>query len=155
MQVFRLARRKYAQHLDGQGAALFGGRWNSVGRPVVYTAQHRSLAVLEYRVNNPLPVQDLLMITIEVPQDSQQQISLDELPQDWAHYAFESPCARLGDQWLTQQESLLLSVPSAVVALEQNILINPLHPMMDQVKVLDALPFMIDQRMYNPDDLAE
>ena len=56
MHVYRLARREYAQHLDGQGAALFGGRWNAVGQPVIYTAQHRSLAVLEYRVNNPLPV---------------------------------------------------------------------------------------------------
>lgn len=148
MQVYRLARRKYAQHLDGQGAALFGGRWNSVGQPVVYSAQHRSLAVLEYRVNNPLPAQDLLMITIKVPADSQQQITLDELPEEWARYAFENPCARLGDQWLAEGKALLLRVPSAVVTLENNVLVNPLHPMMDQVKILDASPFMVDERMY-------
>ena len=148
MQVFRLAGRKYAKSLDGQGAALFGGRWNSVGQPVVYTAQHRSLAVLEYRVNNPLPTQDLLMITLEVPSDDMQQTTVDELSQDWSHYRFESPCARIGDQWLERQSSLLLSVPSAVVPLEYNVLINPLHPDIDQVRVLDALPFLIDQRMY-------
>ena len=152
MQVYRLTRRTYAMHLDGQGAALFGGRWNSAGHPLVYTAQHRSLAVLEYRVNNPLPVQDLLMITIDVPVNSIQHITLNDLPADWAHYAFESPSARLGDQWLTQRESLLLSVPSAIVVQEHNILINPLHPNINQVKVLDTLPFLIDQRMYRPDD---
>ena len=148
MQVYRLARRPYATHLDGQGAALFGGRWNSVGQPVVYTARHRSLAVLEYRVNNPLPVQDLLMVTVEVPDDSLQRITQDDLPVDWARYAFESPCAQLGDQWLTQRQSLLLEVPSAVVILEHNVLINPLHPMMNQSKVLDASPFIVDARMY-------
>ncbi len=92
------------------------------------------------------------MITIQVPEDSLQRIALKDLPTDWAHYTFESPSARLGDQWLTQRESLLLSVPSAVVAQEHNILINPLHPSMNQVKVVDALPFLIDRRMYHPDD---
>lgn len=154
MQVYRLARRKYARHLDGQGAALFGGRWNSIGQPVVYTAQHRSLAVLEYRVNNPLPVQDLLMITIEVPTDSQDQIALDELPEDWSRYAFENPCARLGDQWLAERKTLLLSVPSAVVTMENNVLINPLHPLMVQVNIIDVSPFMVDERMYDIDDMT-
>ena len=150
MQLYRLARRKYAQSLDGQGAALYGGRWNSVGRPVVYTAEHRSLAVLEYRVNNPLPVADLLIITLEVPDDSQQSLSWEELPEGWAQYAHKSLCAPLGDEWLSKQETLLLRVPSAVVVQEHNVLINPLHPQMNQVKVVDALPFMIDERMYEP-----
>lgn len=148
MQVYRLARRKYAQHLDGQGAALYGGRWNSVGQPVVYTAQHRSLAVLEYRVNNPLPVPDLLMIAIEVPADSLLAITPDELPTDWTYAAFENPFARLGDEWLAGKKTLLLSVPSAVVTLENNVLINPQHSEMKQVKVVDISPFMVDARMY-------
>ena len=67
MLVYRLVRRPYASQLDGYGAALFGGRWNSVGLPVIYTAQHRSLAVLEYRVNNPNPVSDLMMGSLGVP----------------------------------------------------------------------------------------
>ena len=63
-------------------------------------------------------------------------------------YAYESLCAPLGDEWLSGQESLLLRVPSAIVAHEHNVLINPLHEAMKLVKVVDALPFMIDQRMY-------
>ena len=43
---------------------------------------------------------------------------------------------------------MLLRVPSVVVAQKYNVLINPLHPAMKQVKVVDALPFMIDERMY-------
>ncbi len=152
MHLYRLARRKYAQSLDGQGAALYGGRWNSVGRPVVYTAEHRSLAVLEHRVNNPLPVADILIVTLDVPDDSQRSISLKELPSDWAAYAYQSLCAPMGDEWLSSQETLTFRVPSAVVAQENNVLINPLHPAMRQVKVTDASPFIIDQRMYGAED---
>ena len=149
MQVYRLARRPYATQLDGQGAALFGGRWNSVGQPVVYTARHRSLAVLEYRVNNPLPVQDLIMVTVEVPEDSLQRIALRDLPADWMRYTLGGLCPKLGDRWLTERRSLLLEVPSAVVAQEHNVLINPLHPMMNRSKVLDVSPFLVDRRMYS------
>ncbi|MGD1891293.1 MAG: RES family NAD+ phosphorylase [Cyclobacteriaceae bacterium] len=153
MLVYRLVRRPYAQQLDGRGAALFGGRWNSVGLPVVYTAQHRSLAVLEYRVNNPLPVPDLMMVALELPDNSLHQVPLSDLPDNWTSYSFESPCANLGDRWLKSQETLLLQVPSVVVPQEHNILINPLHPLTDQVRVLDILPFMIDTRMYEPEDI--
>jgi RES domain-containing protein len=148
MLVYRLVRRPYAQQLDGRGAALFGGRWNSVGLPVVYTAQHRSLAVLEYRVNNPLPTPDLMMASLELPDHSLREVLFGDLPENWTSYSFESPCAYLGDQWLKSQETLVLQVPSVVVPEEHNILINPLHPLMNQVRVLDSLPFMIDARMY-------
>ncbi|WKN42903.1 RES family NAD+ phosphorylase [Tunicatimonas pelagia] len=152
MVVYRLVRRPYANQLDGRGAALFGGRWNSMGSPVIYTAQHRSLAVLEYRVNNPLPVPDLMMVSVEVPGNNVTQIAIADLPKDWASYSFESPCAHLGDQWVQSQETLLLQVPSVVVPQEHNILINPIHPQMKQVKVLDVLPFIIDARIYYPND---
>jgi len=130
--------------LDGQGAALFGGRWNSVGKPLIYTAEHRSLAVLEYRVNNPLPLTDLIMLTLEVPENSTISVVQHQLPKDWKAYTFESICAPLGDRWLDEQKSLLLRVPSAIVPEEFNVLLNPLHPMMAEVKVADALPFVID-----------
>jgi len=148
MLVYRLVRRPYAQQVDGRGAALFGGRWNSVGLPVVYTAQHRSLAVLEYWVNNPLPVPDLMMVSLELPDDSLREVPLNDLPDNWTSYSFESPCAYLGDQWLKSQETLLLQVPSVVVPQEHNILINLAHPLKNRVRELDSLPFIIDVRMY-------
>ncbi len=148
MQVYRLVRREFALNLDGKGASLFGGKWNSAGLPVIYTALHRSLAVLEYRVNNPLPVRDLLMVTLEVPDHSAQSVFADQLLVDWVKYSFDSPCVRIGEQWLSSHETLLLKVPSAVVPQEHNILINPQHPFIKEVKMLDALPFLIDTRMY-------
>ena len=152
MLLYRLVRRPYAQQLDGRGGALFGGRWNSVGLPVIYAAQHRSLAVLEYRVNNPLPVPDLTMVSIELPENSLQQFKIPDLPSNWASYSYNNPCAHLGDQWIKNQETLLLQVPSVVVPQEYNSIINPLHPQMKQVRVLDILPFMIDSRMHQAGD---
>jgi RES domain-containing protein len=70
MQAWRLARRPYAA-LDGEGARLHGGRWNSPGRPLVYLASHLSLAVLEVCVNLDLPPElfpnDHVAIAVEIP----------------------------------------------------------------------------------------
>ncbi len=35
---------------DGEGARLFGGRWNSPGVPAVYASESRALALLEVLV---------------------------------------------------------------------------------------------------------
>ncbi|MDF9797379.1 RES domain-containing protein [Catalinimonas alkaloidigena] len=148
MLVFRLVRQAYARQLDGKGAALFGGRWNSVGRPLLYTAEHRSLAVLEYRVNNPLPLKDLIMVTLEAPEHAIKTVNTQDLNSHWRAYAPENECAAIGDQWLESQESLMLRVPSAIVPQENNVLINPLHNSMREVKILDATPFLIDHRLY-------
>lgn len=149
MLVYRLVRQPYARQLTGEGAALFGGRWNSVGHPVIYASEYRSLAVLEYRANNPLPIQDLMMLALNVPDTSMQEITIDSLPESWQKYSYESPVAHLGDEWLTQQTSLMLKVPSAIVPEEFNVLINPLHPLMSEVQIEALLPFLIDSRMYS------
>ena len=49
-RVFRVCRARYAR-LDGTGAQLAGGRWNSPGRAVVYMAESIALAVVENLVH--------------------------------------------------------------------------------------------------------
>lgn len=66
MHIARICRAKYPG-LDGAGAALAGGRWNSPGTHVVYTSSCGALAVLEYRVNTLEDPRDLLLYTIEIP----------------------------------------------------------------------------------------
>ncbi len=46
MICYRVVRRKY-DNLSGQGAKLFGGRFNPPGIPAVYSSQSIALAVLE------------------------------------------------------------------------------------------------------------
>ena len=48
--VWRICRRPFAD-LSGDGARLYGGRWNTPGRPLIYAAETAALAVLEVRVH--------------------------------------------------------------------------------------------------------
>ena len=46
--VWRITTRRFVESaFSGEGARLFGGRWNRPGQPLVYTAESRSLALLE------------------------------------------------------------------------------------------------------------
>ena len=49
-RIYRVCRARYAR-LDGEGAKLVGGRWNSPGRAVVYMAESVALAVIENLVH--------------------------------------------------------------------------------------------------------
>jgi RES domain-containing protein len=69
MEVFRIARCHYIDDLSGTGGRLFGGRWNSKGWPVLYTASSRSLAAMEALAHIPpknLPP-DFCIATIHIP----------------------------------------------------------------------------------------
>lgn len=124
--VHRIASTRH-DFLDGKGAALFGGRWNSPGNRVVYTAEHLSLAMLEYLANAgrfALPV-GYGRIEISLPEGtSAEKVLVGEQAEE-----DRSSTASRGDDWLARRSSLLLFVPSVVLGgLESNILINPLHP---------------------------
>ena len=50
--IYRIVKEKRADTaMDGNGARLYGGRWNSIGRPVVYVAGSESLAILKILVH--------------------------------------------------------------------------------------------------------
>jgi RES domain-containing protein len=148
MRVWRIARGCYAP-LDGEGARLNGGRWNSAGRPVVYTAQTAALAVLEVLVwTDPEDVpDDLRLFEIELPDGAAaEQVNAADLPRSWMEPG--SPeCAAAGDRWLADAASLALAVPSAVLPEERNLLINPRHPDAARVRVAESRPFAFDLRL--------
>lgn len=149
MKLWRLARAKY-QQLDGEGARLNGGRWNSEGYPVVYAASSAPLAVLELLVHvevEDLPT-DLVLVEISVPDDvGITEVRLDQLPSDWNSMPDHPDCVQLGDEWVASSGTLLLGVPSAVMPRESNVLINPEHPEMGRVKVAAQEPFTFDARL--------
>ncbi|HEX2078440.1 MAG TPA: RES family NAD+ phosphorylase [Longimicrobium sp.] len=149
MRLWRITRRAY-QALDGEGARLYGGRWNAEGVAVVYTSATLSLAALEYLVHvqiEDVPV-DLVALEIEVPDRvSVQDVSPAELPSDWNRVEDHPACSALGDRWARAGDSLVLRVPSAVIPHERNLLLNPRHPQMEGVSVVSAEPFSFDPRL--------
>jgi RES domain-containing protein len=141
--LYRLCKAAHVA-LDGEGARLWGGRWNSAGMPMVYAAATPSLAVLEVLVHLDLPAEllpdDLRMLKIEVPDDVA-LFRLESVPSD------DASCIDAGDRFLTAGEALMMLVRSVVVPQEWNALINVRHPDMARVAVREEEPFRLDPRL--------
>lgn len=151
MQVFRLARYARRYDLSGYGANLFGGRWNLRGTSLLYTAEVRSLAVMEVLVHltsEELP-DDMYLLTLELPAGfSQQELPLADLPDNWRQQGQAYPTALLGHAWLQAGRTLALRVPSVIVPQEHNLLLNPAHPEFAQVRLAsEPEPFHFDERL--------
>jgi RES domain-containing protein len=141
--VHRLAKAAFTA-LDGEGARLYGGRWNAPGRPMVYAAASPSLAVLEVLVHLDLPPEllpdDYRILAIDIPDDAPVE-RLRETPEDSAG------CLALGEAFLNRGEALVLLAPSVVVPQERNALINARHPDMARVRLTGDEGFRLDPRL--------
>ncbi|HZA65630.1 MAG TPA: RES family NAD+ phosphorylase [Geminicoccaceae bacterium] len=143
MILWRLTRRPYAD-LSGRGGELADGRWHRRGRPVVYCAASAALAVLEVRVHLDLPLDllpdDYILMQIEAPDDlAIRTIGPSDLPAGWR--SREDLCRPIGDAWLGARSTALLSVPSAIVEVDRNVLLNPRHPHSTQISVTGITSF--------------
>ena len=127
MIAYRIASRRHPI-FDGAGAAEYGARWNSPGRPVIYAASSLSLATLEQLAHTEtgrLP-QDQAFIEITIPNS----VSIETLPisevAGWSPDDLGTSRA-FGDRWIAEQRTCALLVPSVIVPTEYNVLINPAH----------------------------
>jgi RES domain-containing protein len=143
MDLWRLCRRPFAD-LSGEGARIYGGRWNSPGRPVVYCAEHPALAVLEVRVHLDLPLEllpvDFVLLRATLP---------DRLVAN-VDAASEAQTVAMGDAWLTRGDAAALRVPSVLVPHAWNILLHPRHPDASRARVVAIDPFHFDPRLWQP-----
>ena len=150
--VWRLARAEFAEQLDGEGASLFGGRWNSRGRRALYTASHLSLSVLDTYVHIPPELRDdlpvLRAVQISVPDRSGiARVLPHDLITLLANADPLAACRRLGDAWLDRNDQLVLEVPSVLVPEETNLVVNPAHPQMRNVRIISSCTFRFDPRL--------
>jgi RES domain-containing protein len=140
--AWRLCRAPFAD-LSGEGARLYGGRWNAPGYPLLYTASSAALALLEVRVHLDLPPEllpeDYVLMTID----------LGDLPVETVDVAPASPTI-FGADWIKQQRTPVLQVPSSIVAECTNFLINPAHPQASAARILGQRPFAFDRRLWLP-----
>lgn len=148
MRVWRICREGH-RALDGEGARLYGGRWNGEGVAVIYASATLSLAALEYLVHIDIAdvPDDLIALGIDVPEDAPAtRVSPSDLPVGWKR-ADAASCVVLGDDWAAAGESLTLSVPSAIVPEEANVLINPRHARAAELIVAVSRAFAYDPRL--------
>lgn len=151
IDVYRLVKRKWlAQAFDGEGARLYGGRWNSKGNACVYCAGSESLALLEVLVHlsDARVAQHYAMLQLQIPEEHLLNARSDTLPADWREEPAPPSTASFGDAWLESGQSLALAVPSVIVPRESNYLLNVLHPAFHTVVALaKELSFGIDPRL--------
>ncbi len=150
---WRIASPKFSstpeEMMSGEGAYLFGGRWNSKGVRAVYLGTSLAQASIELLVH--LGRADVLStcVKMEVLFDDTliQHIALDDLPEDWAEPSMASSVQKVGDAWIGDQSSLILQVPSAAIPGEYNFLFNPIHPDSDKATFSAITPFNYDSRL--------
>jgi RES domain-containing protein len=152
MRFWRICRRRYAaEAATGEGARLYGGRWNSRGVRVVYASTSLALAAVETFVNlEPnLQPKDLVSIEGEIPAELEiGRLGPKGLPVNWHERRGES-LRRFGDGWVRGAQTAALLVPSAAIPGEWNLLLNPAHIDFKKIKFGAAARFEFDTRMFH------
>lgn len=146
MDLFRITTRKA---FDGEGARLAGGRWTSPGRRAVYTASSTSLAILETLAHvDTRSMPDLVVFRIGVPDDLERtEVLVENLPKGWRTVPGPQELTGFGDEWLDLGDTALLVVPSALVPIEQNVVINPEHNDFKEIDISPAIDMPLDSRL--------
>ena len=149
---WRLAAPEFARTaedmLSGEGARLYGGRWNNPGRAAVYLGDSLALAGMELLVH--LGEADVLRtyrkMPVYIPEDTVMHIDPGDLPPDW-ETGSRTLTRAIGDQWLAAEPSAVLQVPSAVVSGESNFIVNPNHPDIGAITPGPISDFRFDARL--------
>jgi RES domain-containing protein len=140
--------RHAATAFDGEGARLAGGRWSSPGLPLVYTAENAALAALEVLVHLDAAARPAYaLIPCTFPAGIVLRLDRRRLPANWRSYPAPAALQQLGDAWFKSGTSAVLDVPSVVIDIQSNYLLNPTHPDFARVKTGKPGPFDFDSRL--------
>jgi RES domain-containing protein len=150
-RAFRIADRR-RPIFDGTGAFLYGGRWNSPGRRVIYAADTFAGALLEVLVHARIGAvpRAHAWIEISIPPDLAFEDLAPEELDGWADE--ESSSARaFGDRWHDERRSAILVVPSVVTSgIGNNVLINQDHPGFERLSATVPSEVVWDARLFHP-----
>ena len=147
---WRIVNSRYAaQAFTGEGARINGGRWNSQGIKMIYTAESNALAILEILVhlNDSRLLSNYLIGAIHFDESQVTAVNTAALPRNWQASPPPTELQLLGDEWARSGTSIILRVPSAIVPTESNYLINPDHATYPTLKIEQPRPFYLDPRL--------
>ncbi len=145
MKVYRISKSEYAHDLTGTGAKLFGGRWNHINIPCIYTAESAALAVLEYSVNVNVAFvpRNLSLAVFEI--EDPYIFKPEKFPDDWAEVPSPLSAKDFGSVLLSDGVPVI-RVPSAVIPSEYNYLLNPVSAG-TAFRLLEVRQFSYDLRI--------
>lgn len=150
MFVYRVTNVKYKEEtLTGVGAEKVGGRWNKVGTRAVYCSENISLAILEYYVHSEnianLP-KAILVAKIKLPEEFEIK-ELNDLPERWNQYPYSSKTTEIFSNLAKSRDFFALKVPSTIVGVESNYILNPLYKDFGRVEIVAFIELPIDERL--------
>jgi RES domain-containing protein len=134
---------------DGTGAALYGGRWNSPGRRVIYAATTFSGALLEalaHTGTGRIPRNHAYIVITIPPEVRIEEVTSEDLPGwDTAEY---STSREYGNRWYDERRSAVLITPSVITPFERNVVIHEEHPDSRKISASDPKPVVWDRRLF-------
>jgi len=150
--AYRLVKtRRAATAFDGEGAKLYGGRWNSIGNACVYLAESESLAILEVLVHltSSSALEDWSLFRVKIPSGNLLRLKKSDLPADWNADPHTTATQTIGDDWLATNSSAGLIVPSTIAQRDSNIILNPGNKTFTGiVSTAIELDFLPDKRVF-------
>lgn len=150
-RAWRLIRSSHKKDaFTGEGARLAGGRWNHKDVSIVYTSENLSLAALELFVHLKRKAIKFPLVSfeIEIPDSVPvEEIPRDRLPRTWREEPPPEATKSIGSDWIKRNASAVLRVPSIIVPVEFNFLLNPFHVDFKKIKIGKPSSFSLDPRM--------
>lgn len=150
VKVWRVTHTDYASDaFSGEGARLYGGRFNSEGRPAVYSSESLSLSLLEVliQIEDRDYLQNLALFYADIPSRLIWQPAPETLPDRWNRVPYGRDSQQFGDRWIKEENRPVLRVPSVVVPVEYNYVLNPSHLDFEKIKVTRATGVQLDERL--------
>lgn len=150
MRSWRIAIEEAALDRSCKGAQESGGHWHRPGVPALYAATTAELGVLEKFVHADEGEQNLVLVAIDLPEDPSfgLDVPAHKLPPGWNALPSSEPAADFGTRFLQSASHLYMRVPSVIVHEGTNLVINPLHPAYERVRLEVVRPFSFDPRMF-------
>lgn len=151
LRVWRITDARFARTaLSGAGGLAVSGRWHERGVPIVYASETPELAVLETLVNvtEALLPTTLVMLAVDIDRKVRiESIEARNLPTNWRRSPAPAALRTLGMRWLERGKSAALWVPSAVVPMSRNLVINPRHADASRIRIASQVRFPLDARL--------
>jgi len=118
---------------------------------MVYAADQPATALLETIVHAgraDLVASDYVLfeITLDVDTDLL-YLPEEDVPTDWRAWPWPASTQRIGTFWHERRDSVALSVPSAVVPVHRNVLLNIQHPRFADLAIEGPISFPVDTRL--------
>jgi RES domain-containing protein len=138
VKIYRVTKKEFVKDLSGEGARLYGGRWNKKGRSMLYFSEHLSLCVLEMltRIDFEFLTDDYAFIEVEIADKLiVPSVKATSISKNWRADPPTFDTQDFGSKWVASEANFALSVPSAVLPNERNILVNPNHKLISKLKI--------------------